>query len=69
MPDLDQIDGDVYVTPRYLAGSTHTGDPALEPLLALGWDLRYDDLAIMWNQVCQGSSTRCSVDRCESRFE
>lgn len=39
------IDGDVYVFPRYLAGSTYTGDPALEPLLALGWDLTHDDLA------------------------
>ncbi|MER5443322.1 DUF317 domain-containing protein [Streptomyces sp. NPDC002790] len=43
-PDAD-IDGDVYVFPRYLAGSTYTGDPALEPLLALGWELTYDDLA------------------------
>ncbi|MEU9068965.1 DUF317 domain-containing protein [Streptomyces sp. NPDC048306] len=38
------IDGDVYVFPRYLAGSTYTGDPACEPLLALGWDLTHDDL-------------------------
>ncbi|MFG3153976.1 DUF317 domain-containing protein [Streptomyces sp. NPDC048219] len=38
------VDGDVYVFPRYLAGSTYTGDPALEPLLALGWDLTHDDL-------------------------
>ncbi|WP_405591740.1 DUF317 domain-containing protein [Streptomyces sp. NBC_01092] len=38
-------DADVYVFPRYLAGSTYTGDPALEPLLALGWELTYDDLA------------------------
>ena len=45
MTDPDTIDGDVYVSPRYLAGSTGTGDPALEPLLALGWELRYDDLA------------------------
>ena len=43
-PDAD-VDGDVYVYPRYLAGSTYTGDPALEPLLALGWELTYDDLA------------------------
>ncbi|WP_411140952.1 DUF317 domain-containing protein [Streptomyces sp. x-80] len=40
MPDPDSIDGDVY-----LADSTFTGDPALEPLLALGWDLRHDELA------------------------
>ncbi|MFE9686794.1 DUF317 domain-containing protein [Streptomyces sp. NPDC006285] len=38
------IDGDVYVTPRYLASSTGFGDPALKPLLALGWHLRHDDL-------------------------
>ena len=39
-----EIDGDVYVFPRYLAGSTYTGDPALEPLTALGWELTHDDL-------------------------
>ncbi|MFJ6017291.1 DUF317 domain-containing protein [Streptomyces sp. NPDC092952] len=37
------LDGDVYVSPRYLAGTTGIGDPALAPLLDLGWDLRYDD--------------------------
>lgn len=42
--DPEEIDGDVYVSPRYLAGSTFTGDPALEPLLTLGFDLRHDDL-------------------------
>ncbi|MFJ6438466.1 DUF317 domain-containing protein [Streptomyces sp. NPDC091416] len=42
-PHLD-IDGDVYVSPRYLASSTTTGDPALAPLLDLGWDLHHDDL-------------------------
>jgi len=42
--DLDDLDGDVYVSPRHLAGSTHTGDPALEPLRAIGWDLHHDDL-------------------------
>ncbi|MFF4363452.1 DUF317 domain-containing protein [Streptomyces sp. NPDC001604] len=44
MPNTEEIDGDVYVSPRYLAGSTWTGDPALEPLLALGFDLRHDEL-------------------------
>ncbi|TCR22974.1 DUF317 domain-containing protein [Streptomyces sp. BK205] len=44
MPDTEEIDGDVYVCPRYLAGSTAVGDPALEPLLALGFYLRHDDL-------------------------
>ncbi|WP_405889804.1 DUF317 domain-containing protein [Streptomyces sp. NBC_00133] len=43
MPDPDPTDGDVYVSPRYLAGSTFTGDPALAPLLALGWDLHHDE--------------------------
>ncbi|BDH07186.1 DUF317 domain-containing protein [Streptomyces seoulensis] len=38
------IDGDVYVSPRYLASTTGTGDPALAPLLDLGWDLQHDDL-------------------------
>ncbi|MDX3854903.1 DUF317 domain-containing protein [Streptomyces sp. AK02-01A] len=45
MPDPDPIDGDVYVSPRYLASSTYNGDLALAPLLHLGWDLRHDDLA------------------------
>ncbi|WP_181786092.1 hypothetical protein [Streptomyces phytophilus] len=43
MNDPD-IDGDVYVTPRYLAGTTGIGDPALAPLLGLGWELHHDDL-------------------------
>ncbi|MFD3580915.1 DUF317 domain-containing protein [Streptomyces sp. NPDC058683] len=42
--DLHTIDGDVFVSPRYLASSTFTGDPALGPLLDLGWDLHHDDL-------------------------
>ncbi|MFI8308729.1 DUF317 domain-containing protein [Streptomyces sp. NPDC085927] len=42
--DLRTIDGDVYVSPRYLAATTGIGDPALAPLLDLGWSLHYDDL-------------------------
>ncbi|MFE4059940.1 DUF317 domain-containing protein [Streptomyces sp. NPDC059096] len=42
--DLRTIDGDVYVSPRYLAGTTGIGDPALAPLLDLGWELEHDDL-------------------------
>ncbi|WP_414169107.1 DUF317 domain-containing protein [Streptoverticillium reticulum] len=38
------IDGDVYVSPRYLAGTTGIGDPALAPLRDLGWSLDHDDL-------------------------
>ncbi|MEH0468560.1 DUF317 domain-containing protein [Streptomyces sp. B21-097] len=38
-----EIDGDVYVSPRHLASTTGTGNPALAPLLDLGWDLRYDE--------------------------
>ncbi|MET8721396.1 DUF317 domain-containing protein [Streptomyces misionensis] len=37
------IDGDVYVWPRHLASTTGTGDPALAPLLDLGWEPQYDD--------------------------
>jgi len=37
------IDGDVYVSPRHLASTTGTGDPALAPLLDLGWDLQHDE--------------------------
>jgi len=53
VPDTEEIDGDTYVSPRYLAGSTCDADPALEPLLALGFDLHHDNLAIMWNRGCQ----------------
>lgn len=38
-------DGDLYVSPLYLAGSTVTGDPALEPLLKHGFALHDDELA------------------------
>ncbi|MGC0328083.1 hypothetical protein RKD23_001073 [Streptomyces sp. SAI-170] len=44
MPLHDDIDGDVYVSPRYLARTTETGDPALDPLRNLGWELHNDDL-------------------------
>ncbi|WP_250287647.1 DUF317 domain-containing protein [Streptomyces atroolivaceus] len=33
-----------HVSPRYLAGSTFTGDPALRPLLDSGWLLNGDDV-------------------------
>ncbi|MER6526663.1 DUF317 domain-containing protein [Streptomyces sp. NPDC001508] len=42
--DLHTLDGDVFVSPRHLASSTFTGDPALTPLLDHGWDLQHDDL-------------------------
>ncbi|MBW1597264.1 DUF317 domain-containing protein [Streptomyces sp. JJ38] len=45
-PQLDprhDIDGDVYVSPRYLASTTGIGDPALAPLLELGWELQHDE--------------------------
>ncbi len=42
------IDGDVYVSPRHLAGSLGIGDPALAPLRALGWDLEHDDLGNLY---------------------
>ncbi|MFB6750649.1 DUF317 domain-containing protein [Streptomyces sp. NPDC056353] len=42
--DPHTLDGDVFVSPRHLAASTSTGDPALAPLLDHGWDLQHDDL-------------------------
>ncbi|MCX4776847.1 DUF317 domain-containing protein [Streptomyces sp. NBC_01264] len=42
--DADDLDGDVYVTPRYLAGTTYIGDPGLQPLRDLGWPLDHDNL-------------------------
>ncbi|CAL9362963.1 hypothetical protein SUDANB105_00705 [Streptomyces sp. enrichment culture] len=44
MPFHDDIDGDVYVSPRYLARTTGIGDPGLDPLRNLGWELHNDDL-------------------------
>ncbi|WP_055590517.1 DUF317 domain-containing protein, partial [Peterkaempfera griseoplana] len=41
---VDEPDGDVYVSPRYLAGSTGIGDPGLQPLRDIGGALSYDDL-------------------------
>lgn len=37
-------DGDVFVSPRHLASSTNTGDPALTMLIDHGWDVQHDDL-------------------------
>ncbi|MEU6172737.1 DUF317 domain-containing protein [Streptantibioticus parmotrematis] len=34
-----------HITPRYLAGSTYTGDPAIRPLLDAGWHLSQDELS------------------------
>ncbi|MFD2683722.1 DUF317 domain-containing protein [Streptomyces phyllanthi] len=42
--DAELPDGDILVSPRYLACSTAIGDPALQPMLDLGWELRHDDL-------------------------
>ncbi|GGT26285.1 DUF317 domain-containing protein [Streptomyces purpureus] len=39
------LDGDVYVTPLYLAGSTTIGDPAMQPLLDHGFMAQSDELA------------------------
>ncbi|MFE7272493.1 DUF317 domain-containing protein [Streptomyces sp. NPDC057623] len=43
MSDTEEIDGDVYVFPRYLASTSWSVDPALEPLQALGFDFSCDD--------------------------
>ncbi|MFF9072771.1 DUF317 domain-containing protein [Streptomyces sp. NPDC014872] len=39
------LDGDIYVAPLYLAGSTTIGDPALQPLLNHGFTAQSDELA------------------------
>ncbi|AJT68648.1 hypothetical protein T261_7046 [Streptomyces lydicus] len=38
-------DGEIYVSPVYLAGASFTGDPALQPLLDQGFHLHHDELA------------------------
>ncbi|GFE25711.1 hypothetical protein [Streptomyces nigrescens] len=45
MPNTNALDGDVYVSPVYLAGPTFTGDPALQPLIDHGFLLNRDELA------------------------
>ncbi|MFF9567631.1 DUF317 domain-containing protein [Streptomyces sp. NPDC014685] len=42
------LDGDIHVTPLYLAGSTTIGDPALQPLLDHGFTAQDDDLANLY---------------------
>ncbi|MFF8866022.1 DUF317 domain-containing protein [Streptomyces sp. NPDC015139] len=39
------LDGDFYVTPLYLAGSTTIGDPAMQPLLDQAFMAQSDELA------------------------
>ncbi|MEU6243954.1 DUF317 domain-containing protein [Streptomyces sp. NPDC047024] len=50
LPGRD-LDGDVYVSPRHLASTTGIGDPALAPLLDLGWELQHDDLGNAYVQA------------------
>ncbi|MFF0448053.1 DUF317 domain-containing protein [Streptomyces sp. NPDC004609] len=40
MTDYDEV----YVSPRYLAGSTAIGDPGLQPALDAGWTISHDEL-------------------------
>ncbi|MFF2954076.1 DUF317 domain-containing protein [Kitasatospora sp. NPDC057965] len=44
MPSTTTRAREYQVAPRYLAGSTHTGDAGLQPLLDAGWALSRDDL-------------------------
>ncbi|MER7702393.1 DUF317 domain-containing protein [Kitasatospora sp. NPDC097605] len=44
MPSTTARAREYQVAPRYLAGSTHTGDPGLQPLLDAGWALSRDEL-------------------------
>ncbi|WP_441245271.1 DUF317 domain-containing protein [Kitasatospora sp. McL0602] len=44
MPNFTAPAREYQVAPRFLAGSTHTGDPGLIPLLDAGWALSRDDL-------------------------
>ncbi|MFD8321403.1 DUF317 domain-containing protein [Kitasatospora purpeofusca] len=44
MPNSTTRAREYQVAPRFLADSTHTGDPGLQPLLDAGWALSRDDL-------------------------
>ncbi|WP_329025817.1 DUF317 domain-containing protein [Streptomyces sp. NBC_00690] len=48
---MDDLDGDVYVAPRYLAGSIPTGDVGLQPPLDAGWQLTDDELGNVYLQA------------------
>ena len=39
-----------HVTPRYLAGTTFTGEPAIRPLLDVGWKMNRDDLGSVYQR-------------------
>ncbi|WP_129838073.1 DUF317 domain-containing protein [Streptomyces sp. RFCAC02] len=49
------LDGDVYVSPRHLAGTTGIGDPALTPLTDAGFHLTHDELG---NAYCSSPDHR-----------
>ncbi|MFF2142195.1 DUF317 domain-containing protein [Kitasatospora sp. NPDC058190] len=46
MPDYPWLERprEYRVSPRFLAGPTHTGDPGLQPLIDAGWNFSRDDL-------------------------
>ncbi|KOV12329.1 hypothetical protein ADK60_31945 [Streptomyces sp. XY431] len=44
MPNITAPAREYQIAPRFLADSTHTGDPGLVPLLDAGWTLSRDDL-------------------------
>ncbi|MGQ4482644.1 DUF317 domain-containing protein [Streptomyces sp. SAS_276] len=54
-PHDDTLDGDAYVLPRHLALATLSGDPALDPLLRLGWPPTYDDRGNLYLSAPDGS--------------
>ncbi|MGW3041220.1 hypothetical protein ACWC9T_14560 [Kitasatospora sp. NPDC001159] len=46
MPDFPWLERprEYRISPRFLAGLTHTGDPGLKPLINAGWNFSRDDL-------------------------
>lgn len=48
---MTDLDGDVHVSPRYLAGSISTGDLGLQPALDVSWQLTFDDLGNAYIQA------------------
>ncbi|GFN02190.1 hypothetical protein Smic_07460 [Streptomyces microflavus] len=60
-----ETDGDVYVSPRHLASTTGTGDPAFAPLLDLGWSIEHDDLGNAYTNAptARSASATCPEER------
>ncbi|WP_165983976.1 DUF317 domain-containing protein [Streptomyces sp. YIM 98790] len=52
------LQGQVWVSPRHLAGSTADGDAGMKPLLDLGWPMQHDELGNLYLTSPERSTVR-----------